>query len=282
MSTAFAKKLNKTASRHPTNVKVTLADGSTRQVSEAAYCNVRLGNVQHSLKFLIMPQTFEDVVLGLSFLQAFQATISCAGHQVTCRRPDDLSTQRSPVNPSQSHHAAWADGYEKIEVKTANGDPQLPLTPDVTHCYDLTALTTEPPSGNLPQISHVGVDENNASNTKVTREPESDQTATQAVHGNAYPTSDNRPEPYARELHRNLQHTHANDTSESEPQISKEQVAIAEFLARELPRFQQVTGRTHIGEHRIRMLDEQPIKIRYSSRNPKMQQIVDSEVDKLL
>lgn len=57
---------------------------------------------------------------------------------------------------------------------------------------------------------------------------------------------------------------------------------IAKYLAKELAKFQLVTGRTQVDEHRIRMKDETPIKIRYQSRNEATQAIINSEIDNLL
>lgn len=65
-------------------------------------------------------------------------------------------------------------------------------------------------------------------------------------------------------------------------ELSKTQCEIVEnFLAQELPKFQQLNGLSSIAEHKIVMTDDRPIKLRYAPRNPAMQAVINAEVRKL-
>lgn len=57
---------------------------------------------------------------------------------------------------------------------------------------------------------------------------------------------------------------------------------LACMLSRELAKFDKVSGRTHVVEHTIKLKDETPIKQRYYPRNPKMQEVINEEVDRML
>lgn len=54
------------------------------------------------------------------------------------------------------------------------------------------------------------------------------------------------------------------------------------FLMKELAKFEGVTGQTKLIEHEIRLKESTPIKHRYYYRNPKMQEIINNEIDKML
>jgi len=55
------------------------------------------------------------------------------------------------------------------------------------------------------------------------------------------------------------------------------------FLEEILPKFEQITGTTHLTEHCIRLKPgQEPIRQRYRSYNPAMQGIIDTEIDKML
>ncbi|XP_076299573.1 uncharacterized protein LOC143218325 [Lasioglossum baleicum] len=55
-----------------------------------------------------------------------------------------------------------------------------------------------------------------------------------------------------------------------------------DFLQAEMKLFEAVPGRTNLIEHRIKLLDETPLKQRYQPRNPAMQAIINEEVAKML
>ncbi|XP_036347355.1 uncharacterized protein LOC118756716, partial [Rhagoletis pomonella] len=61
-----------------------------------------------------------------------------------------------------------------------------------------------------------------------------------------------------------------------------EAARIRDFLAEELQKFENISGVATVGEHRIIMTDERPIKQRYFPRNPAMQSVIDTEIDELL
>ncbi|KAL3271889.1 hypothetical protein HHI36_022359 [Cryptolaemus montrouzieri] len=53
-------------------------------------------------------------------------------------------------------------------------------------------------------------------------------------------------------------------------------------LSEEMHKFSKVEGRTSYIEHKIRLIDETPIKQRYTSRNPAMLAILNEEVDVMI
>lgn len=63
---------------------------------------------------------------------------------------------------------------------------------------------------------------------------------------------------------------------------SEEQKVISKYLERELLKFDKVQGPTDLAKHRILMKDDRPIKIRYANRNPAMQKVINTEIDKLI
>lgn len=67
------------------------------------------------------------------------------------------------------------------------------------------------------------------------------------------------------------------------PDLSRaEEVKLQSFLEQELPGFENIRGTTPLVEHEIRLITKDPIKQRYRPQNPKMQAIIDAEVDKML
>ena len=57
---------------------------------------------------------------------------------------------------------------------------------------------------------------------------------------------------------------------------------LEDFLKNELPQFEKLTGHTTLTQHNIRLKDPKPLKQRYMPRNPKMMEIINSEVDQML
>lgn len=65
-------------------------------------------------------------------------------------------------------------------------------------------------------------------------------------------------------------------------QTATEGERLQEFLARELPLFEQIHGPTDKIAHHIRLKSGFPIKQRYRLRNPAMQTVINQEVEKML
>lgn len=63
---------------------------------------------------------------------------------------------------------------------------------------------------------------------------------------------------------------------------TEEDTRLTQFLAQELPKFQRLKGVTPCIQHHIKLKDDTPIKQRYLPRNPKMQQVINEEVEKML
>lgn len=68
----------------------------------------------------------------------------------------------------------------------------------------------------------------------------------------------------------------------SHPLTPSEPRQLETFLAEELPLFEQVRGPTDMVHHRIRVTTTTPIKQRYRRQNPKMQEVLNTEVDRML
>lgn len=66
----------------PYAATVTLADGSQRQILEAADATIVFGSRKLQLRFLVMPDATEELLLGLDFLTKGEARLTCAG--LTC------------------------------------------------------------------------------------------------------------------------------------------------------------------------------------------------------
>jgi hypothetical protein len=66
------------------------------------------------------------------------------------------------------------------------------------------------------------------------------------------------------------------------PRTAEEEQKLQSFLREELEKFTTVTGTTNRIEHRLRLIDTQPIKQRYRPRNPAMQAIINREIDTML
>ncbi|XP_044766949.1 uncharacterized protein LOC123322930 [Coccinella septempunctata] len=62
----------------------------------------------------------------------------------------------------------------------------------------------------------------------------------------------------------------------------REQQQLQEFLTTELAKFKDIKGTTPLVEHKIHLLKKEPIKQRYRPQNPKMQQLINQEVDRML
>ncbi|XP_073841503.1 uncharacterized protein [Musca autumnalis] len=108
ISESLARSLRDDVQRTPCNISVTLADGSRRLVREAVEAKIYLGNQVRPTRLLVMPDSTEDIIIGLDFLSKIGARLTMAGlscddpHQ-HCRR----TTERPPVSgeaPSASAH----------------------------------------------------------------------------------------------------------------------------------------------------------------------------------
>lgn len=62
----------------------------------------------------------------------------------------------------------------------------------------------------------------------------------------------------------------------------QEERKLQEFLETELPKFDNIKGTTHLIQHEIKLLNPEPIKQRHRPQNPKMQAIINEEVDRML
>ncbi|XP_067620077.1 uncharacterized protein [Eurosta solidaginis] len=58
--------------------------------------------------------------------------------------------------------------------------------------------------------------------------------------------------------------------------------SVSKFLNKELQMFQEMSGVSNVATHKIVMKDDRPIKQRYYPKNPKMQEIINKEIDELI
>lgn len=75
----LVRKLGITSRKVEDNLEVILADGTTKNISNAIECKVTLGNNTRQCMFFIMPGCSEDIILGLEFLRKFNASLHCSG-----------------------------------------------------------------------------------------------------------------------------------------------------------------------------------------------------------
>lgn len=85
-----------------------------------------------------------------------------------------------------------------------------------------------------------------------------------------------------KEVSKNVNEQTIYKVSENSGLTNIERRQIDPFLAKELPKFQKLSGLTNVAEHKIIMKDDRPIKIRNNPRNPAMQAIIDTEINKLI
>lgn len=57
---------------------------------------------------------------------------------------------------------------------------------------------------------------------------------------------------------------------------------VAQFLGKELPRFDSIDGYSNVTEHVITMKHNRPLRQRYHPRNPAIQKIIDDQINELL
>lgn len=74
----------------------------------------------------------------------------------------------------------------------------------------------------------------------------------------------------------------AGEMRADEELSADERKRLDEFLQRELKVLEDIQGTTPLIQHEIKLIDHQPIKQRYRPQNPKMQEIINVEVNKML
>uniref|UniRef100_A0A1A9UTU0 Uncharacterized protein n=1 Tax=Glossina austeni TaxID=7395 RepID=A0A1A9UTU0_GLOAU len=88
LSQQFSEPFNSPLEELPTEVEVTLANGTTVHVQTALQWQVQI----------VMPKASDDVVLGSTFLKAFKAVITVAGLSTTCETLDNPFEHWSVAN----------------------------------------------------------------------------------------------------------------------------------------------------------------------------------------
>lgn len=71
-------------------------------------------------------------------------------------------------------------------------------------------------------------------------------------------------------------------TAEHRVRAEDEERCIERFLQQELPKFASLQRVTTIVEHKIVIKDDRTLKLRYTTRNPAMQAVINAEVNKLI
>ena len=61
-----------------------------------------------------------------------------------------------------------------------------------------------------------------------------------------------------------------------------ERTIIEDMIAKEMARFEAITGSTYLTSHQVKLKDPTPTEQRYRPRNRAMQQIIDEEVHRML
>ena len=82
-------------------------------------------------------------------------------------------------------------------------------------------------------------------------------------------------------LDHDTSNTHEDEVVESSNNTS-ENSQVKQLLDTYIPKFEHVSKTTHLTEHIIRMIHDNPIKQRYYPRNPAMQKVINEEIDELV
>lgn len=88
--------------------------------------------------------------------------------------------------------------------------------------------------------------------------------------------------PPSAERRRSRLATEGSLSSVSLTLTPQEEVQLAQFLDQELPSLADIRGTTDLVQHRIRLSKPEPIKQRYRPQNPRMQDIINQEVDEMI
>ncbi|KAL7726132.1 hypothetical protein ACLKA6_002602 [Drosophila palustris] len=256
---AVARELSTAQNQRTILTRITLADGTQRDVTQALVVRVHLGQRGVTVAMLVLPTILDDIILGMDFLCEMQGRIECGTAQLQLEpnssgKPPIVATTMRPAPPTTHERTAE-------EPPSNRNRPELPATCEtaIRNNPFRRPQNAEQPTGAPSAPSKVKPRQPKA----VSRPPPDDVSPSRDYLGGiAEPVV---PAPAAKE-----------------PPDVPEETWVKQFLQEELSKFEGLTGVSHIAQHVITLRDNRPIKQRYYPKNPAMQKIINDQVDELL
>ncbi|KAM8718236.1 hypothetical protein ACLKA7_000938 [Drosophila subpalustris] len=259
ISEAVARELSTAQNQRTILTRITLADGTQRDVTQALVVRVHLGQRGVTVAMLVLPTILDEIILGMDFLCEMQGRIECGTAQLQLEpnssgKPPIVATTMRPAPPTTHERTAEAPPSNRNR-------PELPATCEtaIRNNPFRRPQNAEQPTGAPSAPSRVKPRQPKA----VSRPPPDDVSPSRDYLGGiAEPVV---PAPVAKE-----------------PLDVPEETWVKQFLQEELSKFEGLTGVSHIAQHVITLRDNRPIKQRYYPKNPAMQKIINDQVDELL
>ncbi|KAM8701783.1 hypothetical protein ACLKA7_000068 [Drosophila subpalustris] len=259
ISEAVARELSTAQNQRTILTRITLADGTQRDVTQALVVRVHLGQRGVTVAMLVLPTILDEIILGMDFLCEMQGRIECGTAQLQLEpnsigKPPIVATTMRPAPPTTHERTAEAPPSNRNR-------PELPATCEtaIRNNPFRRPQNAEQPTGTPSAPSRVKPRQPKA----VSRPPPDDVSPSRGYLGGiAEPVV---PAPAAKE-----------------PPDVPEETWVKQFLQEELSKFEGLTGVSHIAQHVITLRDNRPIKQRYYPKNPAMQKIINDQVDELL
>lgn len=140
ISEKLAETVFSTYPKISTNLEVVLADGSTNKITNAIDSPIKIGQEIRKIKFLIMPNAIEDMIIGLNVLKIFKTTVLFG----------DLSLQLDDCNSTDNLTCVIireTNDLEEIQTCSPHsGEPQEEPSPaKVRDSGELEEILTFPP-----------------------------------------------------------------------------------------------------------------------------------------
>ncbi|XP_044316714.1 uncharacterized protein LOC123037923 [Drosophila rhopaloa] len=113
VSERVAQTLATTTNRKAVRTRISLADGSSQEVTKAVWARVKLDQQEAELPLLVLPTILDDVILGIDFLCAIQASLICGRiclrllpapprDATTATEPETLPADPTATNPPRA------------------------------------------------------------------------------------------------------------------------------------------------------------------------------------
>ncbi|KAM8702411.1 hypothetical protein ACLKA7_007742 [Drosophila subpalustris] len=259
ISEAVARELGTARNQRTILTRISLADGTQRDVTQALVVRIHLGQRYATMPMLVLPTILDDIILGMDFLCEVEGRLECGQAQL----------QLGP------------DSSEKTPISITTMRPSLPTT---------HGRPAEEPTSNrnrtwLPQTCASAIRNNPFRRPRdtgsATEEPTSSMMAKRR-------NSHSSPKLRADDITPGkgclgmITEPGVSAPVATESLGIPEEIWVKQFLQEELGKFEGLTGVSSIAEHTITLRDNRPIKQRYYPKNPAMQKIINDQVDELL
>lgn len=248
-----------------------MANGALYVANQQLRIPITLGERRHVVRFLILPDLIENIILGMDFLRIFGTYMSIGGQTIQ-------------LTGHPMHQKPQAALIYHLECTNQKIQPQGESSPEMTNNNQASEEQT-----NTSNTSYVYHDEN-TSNTRTFEHNTDENSNEPGAENERGPATDNPADNNHDDETANIYSMITPDkilatTESGEVEQNATDPMAAEttkFIEEELAKFKDMTGISQIAEHTIAPHDERPIKIRYQPRNPAMQKILHEKVDKLL